>query len=158
MLRNVITMLLIPMVLASQGWRCLSHAHCAQAGSPKDHDLRRHIHVGDVNHAHADHHGHGHAHGSPAQANGHDEGPATLASRPREHDADAIYCLDAAVFTLAPYVLVSHDNAAGVFFGGQAAIDELGRKVSRAMTVLAHPPAARFGRCARYLQLLSIRC
>lgn len=96
--RRVISLLLVPALLANQAAMCLSHAH--HDPSNDGHATRSHIHFSHVSH---EHHGHGHDHDEDFGSNDDSGTPesdgwyAELkfdACVPASHDDDAFYVVD----------------------------------------------------------------
>jgi hypothetical protein len=104
MLRRILSLLLMPLVLASQGL-VVAHSHQGNhVSEPAGHAARPHFHVGDNEHHHhrGNSHSHKHQHGNRSDHHHHsqtghpdDEGAVADGLMPtRSHDDDAVYLPD----------------------------------------------------------------
>ena len=96
LVRRVISLLLVPALLANQAAMCLSHVHLDPAND--GHATRSHVHFSHGSHEH-----HGHDHGEEIGSNDDSGKPESdgwfaelkfSACVPASHDADALYVVD----------------------------------------------------------------
>ncbi len=168
MIRRVISLLLMPLMLANQGL-CLAHAH--HDSQPPDHASRPHIHSGSHSHGDADH-GHDHdavhapdndADHSHESAHHPDEGAAELVtatpvlrtSAP-DHEHDAVY------FAVTTPITLKTDSAVKRLADDQAAGWMLCVEASEGTAIrpwpVVGPPLALFDAdCPIFLRTLSLR-
>ena len=95
-MRRIMSLILIPVVIASQ-WCVMAHAHGHKGiVEPAGHSARPHFHVHGVHdHHHAGAHSHSHSHGpehSHENSEADDQSPALISGDTSNHDADAVYC------------------------------------------------------------------
>src|SRR5436190_9939522 len=110
MIRQFLTLILIPTVLANPG-TCLAHFH--HAGQPADHDATPHVHVG-ANASSADHH----------HDDDDDDDLAFVAFAPgTDHDADAVYH-PSGVMEAPRHSASGRCAASGIEVGGPPALIE----------------------------------
>lgn len=155
MTRRVVSLLLVPLVLASQGL-CLAHTHLGtQAPAASGHAARPHFHVHDSGDHHQHHAGHGHHHDGADDPE--DELPVTSVAPIDDHDADAVYCPEAVVLSTGRHAKA---NLAAKLFGA-APVVWMDHTLVVATLRLAHrwsqPPPFRDSHCPIYLRTLSLR-
>ena len=152
--RRIISLLLIPLLLAGQGL-CVAHTHQGtHTGEPDGHSARPHFHVYGV----AEHHHHQADHSHHHDADDDQEESAVPAIEPvADHDADAVYCSETVAIgagrqskselTLKQLIAVS-------FWQSPATpdIDPVNRGNSS-----GRPPPLCAARCPIYLRTLSLR-
>ena len=153
-MRRVLSLLLIPLLLASQGL-CFVHTHQGtHTGEPDGHSSRPHFHVHGVAEHHHHHADHSHRHDA---GDDHEE-PAVPAIEPvADHDADAVYCSETVVIGTGRQSrseLTLKQLIAASFWQSPATldIDPLNRG-----NLSVHPPPLCATRCPIYLRTLSIR-
>ena len=140
-MKSVVSHFLIVLLLVSQSLSAVAHSHAATSVDDSDRaGARPHVHL----HGHA--HGHDDRHEQPA-----DETPFDCP----DHDSDAVYVGD--------FVCVNAERAVEVGQAEELVTDSVGDVASIvAGTQTAgdgiYPQSLLRPRCARFLQLLSIRC
>ncbi|MFN0195365.1 MAG: hypothetical protein ACKVT0_01360 [Planctomycetaceae bacterium] len=161
MMRRAFSLLLIPCVLASQGWLCAFHTHCDHVAVSSDHAIRPHFHTGEDAH---DHHHRDHSHSSTPLTHAlHNEPDAENHASDgsviplHDHDADAVYCPDTVTLGLARSVIVS---TIGEFptpsFCAADGIVQNGADFPLMRS--GYPPPFLDARCPLFLRNLCIRC
>ena len=153
-MRRVLSLMLIPLVLAGQGL-CFAHTHQGtHTGEPDGHSTRPHFHIHGV----AEHHRHQADHSHHHDAGDDQEESAVSAIEPiADHDADAVYCTETVAIganrqsksELTVKQLIS------VLFWQSPAIVEIST-VNRGNSS-GRPPPLCAARCPIYLRTLSIR-
>lgn len=155
MTRRVVSLLLVPLVLASQGL-CLAHTHLGtQVPAASGHAARPHFHVHDGVDHHQHHAGHGHNHDGADDRE--DELPVTAVAPIDDHDADAVYCPEAVTLSTGRHSKV--ELLAKLF--GAAPVVLMGNTLVDANLCFAHqwsqPVTFRDSHCPIYLRTLSLR-
>lgn len=140
-MKRTIASFLIPIVLVSQSLFSVAHSHAGTpVVEPEGHSSRPHIHLGD-----SDHH---HSHDESARPAEPTEGHIP------DHDSDAVYTGDIPLLTgqrINEIHRVEFGNVDSVLVGSA------GLRTTRVPARHPLPPLQR-PNCARFLQLLSIRC
>jgi hypothetical protein len=131
MLRRVVSLVLVPTVLATQ-WASVGHCH--DGASPAGHDARPHLHLGTLL-------------GDPS---GHRDHPGDCP----DHDADAV---DVPVLTVPPAPAGPDADAPPAHAGLPAGTFAPVPTSAAGVTVRPHPPpGSRCGSCPTYLRNLSL--
>ena len=141
-MNRAVSVILIPLLLVMQSLFCVPHSHAGSSiAEPEGHAARPHVHLHDADHQHGPH-------------SHHSDGIETPPSTP-DHDSDAIYAADYQLFHDGKVAKVAAPELTALYvtWGESAAHVSLCRLCSP----LLSPPMLR-PKCARYLQLLSIRC
>ena len=143
-MNRAVSSILIPLLLVSQSLLSVPHSHAGTPiVEPDGHAARPHFHFHDA------HHDHGH----------HEDGDDTPSSNDEQvpdHDSDAFYAGDDQLLHdgRVPKIAKAELTAVCSISDDSSANETLGRFWSQP----GSPPLPLRPKCARYLQLLSIRC
>ena len=160
MMRRIISLLLIPVLLASQ-WCVTAHTHAdMNIVESIEHSARPHVHVHGV---HDHHHGSGHSHcNGPQDSHKHstseDQSSRFVANDSNDHDADAVYRPDSVTTGM------SFEGRTDVPTSTVSAVKHLSTLEiwDRAGIVVVNrqnlPPPFLGQTCPLFLRNLSIRC
>ncbi len=148
LMQRVVSTLLIPLLLVSQGLFSAVHSHAAPSnGEPDAHTARPHVHL----------HGAGHHHGHHETGDEHDfdsGSPKMPVGESQDHGSDAIYVGEIQLLNNVKVAKVPNAelSVACINYGDAATVMSSGLSTRQ--------PASRGLRpsCALYLQTLSIRC
>ena len=145
-MRLAFSLLLIPVVLVSQGF-CFAHTHQGTGvAAPDGHSSRPHFHVHGVD-------GH-HHHDADAD---HDDPSPRLSEPLGSHDADAVYCPTSVAFGVGRHAVSALAvqqlfDVPFLWAIGTADVAAVSRGNSR-----SQPPPLWHSRCPIYLRTLSLR-
>lgn len=135
--------ILIPLLLVSQSLFSVPHLHAGSSiVEPDGHAARPHVHFRDAHQHHGNH-------------DDGDDTPSSTGEQVPDHDSDAVYAGDDQLLHDGKVAKVAKAELTAVYFitdhsSANAALGQL-------WSQLDSPPLLR-PKCARYLQLLSIRC
>ena len=140
-MNRAVSSILILLLLVSQSFFSVPHSHAGSSiAEPDGHDARPHVHLHDAHH-------HGHHDDS-------DEMPASTSEHVPDHDSDAVYASDDQLLHDGKVAKVAKAELIALYFVGDDS--SANAALSRRCSQLTSPPQRP--KCARYLQLLSIRC
>ena len=153
MIRRFLCLLLVPLMLTTQGV-CFVHSH--HAAEPESHALRPHFHFGGHGHNESTHdHDHHADHSSHDPRPGEHDAALSPAIVPiGDHDADAVYFGEAVT-------IARHDGNSVIVlltkYIAVAAILRVSDQSESSLRRLAHPPSVFDAACPIYLRTLSLR-
>ncbi len=158
MTRRIVSLLLMPMLLVSQGL-CFGHSHQGDSVTEQEgHDARPHFHLHGCGHQHHGDHDHDDAKHQSEAHQRHDKVEILTGYLPvAPHDDDAVYV---AATVMLPTIRSVAADAVGKFwletpFAKVVASDVV---VSHLSGILSSLPPPIVSACPLYLRTLSLRC
>ena len=150
MTRRIVSILLVPLLLVSQGfWAAHSHAGTSVA-EPEGHSARAHVHL------HGGEHHHHHSHHEHDGDDSDDRPPASpVEPGPLDHDSDAVYLSETQLYTDAKPTKVAKADWSVLCM---IADDSTSIAEAQFTAGLRSPPPPIHLKCPIYLTTLSIRC
>ena len=159
MIRRFLCLLLVPLMLTSQGL-CFAHSH--HAAEPEGHALRPHFHFGGHGHDESSHDESTHDHDHHADHSGHNPRPGehdavfpAVIAPIGDHDADAVYFGETVTFArkgnsvIVPLLSAKYITVATILRVADQSEGWLQR--------LGQPPSVFDAACPIYLRTLSLR-
>lgn len=142
-MNRAVSTILIPLLLVSQSLFSVPHSHAGSSiVEPDRHAARPHVHLHDAHHH--DHH------------DGSDDAPTSTGEQVPDHDSDAFYAGDDQLLHDGKVAKVARAELTAVYFITDDS--SLNTASGRLWTQDCSPSLLLRPKCARYLQLLSIRC
>lgn len=142
-MNRAVSSILISLLLVTQSLFSVPHAHAGTSiVEPDGHSARPHFHLHDAHHH--DHHDDG------------DDAPSSTGEQVPDHDSDAVYAGDDQLLHDGKVAKVARAELTAVYF--IADDSSANAAVGRLWSQFGLPPLLLRPRCARYLQLLSMRC
>jgi hypothetical protein len=136
---RTVSSILILLLLVSQSLFCVPHSHAGSSiVEPDGHAARPHVHL------HGAHHHDG------------DDTPSSTGGPVPDHDSDAVYAGDDQFLRNGKVAKVTRADLTAVYFTTDDS--SVNAALGRVWTQYGSPQLLRRPNCARYLQLLSIRC